>query len=73
MRHSVTKLGEATRHWCSVINGVVAVPVLVALMLAVSRKTIMKSFVAPLPLKVFGWLTTAAMAAAVIAMACVPG
>jgi Mn2+/Fe2+ NRAMP family transporter len=33
--------------WCSVINGVVAVPVLVALMLVVSRKAIMGRFVAP--------------------------
>jgi hypothetical protein len=33
---------------------------------------IMKSFLAPLLLKVFGWLITAAMADAVIAMAFVP-
>lgn len=59
--------------WCSVINGVVAVPVLVALMLVVSKASIMGKFVAPMSLKIFGWLTTAVMAAAAIAMIFVPG
>lgn len=54
--------------WCSVINGVVAVPVLVALMLVVSRKAIMGRFVAPPSLKFFGWLTTGAMAVAAVAI-----
>jgi Mn2+/Fe2+ NRAMP family transporter len=59
--------------WCSVLNGVVAVPVLVALMLAVSRKAIMRDFAASMLLRIFGWLTTAAMGVAVVAMVCLPG
>jgi len=34
--------------WSAVINGVVAVPVLAALMIIVSRRDIMREFVAPL-------------------------
>ncbi|WP_241126942.1 NRAMP family divalent metal transporter [Novosphingobium terrae] len=59
--------------WCSVINGVVAVPVLVALMLVVSKPSVMGEFTAPLSLKIFGWITTVAMADAAIAMIAVPG
>jgi Mn2+/Fe2+ NRAMP family transporter len=58
--------------WSAVINGIVAVPVLIALMLAVSKREVMGNFVAPLPLKIFGWITTVAMAVAAIAMLCVP-
>jgi Mn2+/Fe2+ NRAMP family transporter len=46
--------------------------VLAALMLVVSRPAIMGTFVAPPSLKLFGWLTTAAMAAAAVAMAFTP-
>lgn len=58
--------------WSAVINGIVAVPVLIALMLAVSKREVMGNFVAPLPLKIFGWITSVAMAVAAIAMLCVP-
>jgi Mn2+/Fe2+ NRAMP family transporter len=59
--------------WSAVINGVVAVPVLVVLMMLVSRRDVMREFVAPLSLRIFGWLTVGVMAAAVIAMVAVPG
>lgn len=59
--------------WSAVINGVVAVPVLVGLMVVVTRKSIMGEFVARASLTFFGWLTTAVMAAAAIAMVTVPG
>lgn len=59
--------------WCSVINGVVAVPVLIALMLVVSKPKVMGRLTAPPSLKVFGWITTVAMAAAAVAMIIVPG
>lgn len=58
--------------WSAVINGIVAVPVLIAMMVAVSKREVMGDFVAPLPLKIFGWITTAAMAVAAIGMAFVP-
>jgi len=58
--------------WSAVINGVVAVPVLVGLMLVVSRRSIMGDFVASGGLKFFGWLATAVMGAAAIAMVALP-
>ena len=59
--------------WSAVINGVAAVPVLIGLMLVVSRSSIMGEFVASPSLKFFGWLATAVMAAAAIAMIMFPG
>ncbi|MDB5680928.1 MAG: divalent metal cation transporter [Sphingomonas bacterium] len=59
--------------WSAVINGVVAVPVLIVLMTLVSRRDVMREFVAPLSLRIFGWLTVGVMAAAAIAMVAVPG
>jgi NRAMP (natural resistance-associated macrophage protein)-like metal ion transporter len=54
--------------WSAVINGVIAVPVMVVMMLMVSRADIMGRFVASPRLKLLGWLATLAMAAAVVAM-----
>lgn len=59
--------------WSAVINGVVAVPMLVALMLIVSQPDIMGKFVAPPLLKIMGWLTAAAMGAAALALIFLPG
>jgi NRAMP (natural resistance-associated macrophage protein)-like metal ion transporter len=58
--------------WSAVINGIVAVPVMVALMLIVSRPAVMGKFVAPPLLKGFGWLATGVMAIAAVAMLFVP-
>jgi Mn2+/Fe2+ NRAMP family transporter len=55
--------------WSAVINGVVAVPIMVILMLLASDPAVMKQFVIGPALKVLGWLATAAMAASVIGMA----
>ena len=52
--------------WSAVINGVVAVPVMVMMMLLSSRKAVMGPFVLPMALKVLGWLATAVMALAAI-------
>lgn len=54
--------------WSAVINGVAAVPILVGMMLVVSKRSIMGEFVASAPLKFFGWLATAVMGAAAVAM-----
>jgi NRAMP (natural resistance-associated macrophage protein)-like metal ion transporter len=59
--------------WSAVINGVAAVPILIGLMVVVSKRSIMGDFVASTPLKAFGWLATAVMAAAAVAMVAVPG
>ena len=54
--------------WAAVINGVVAVPLMVVMMLMTMRPEIMGPFVLPRPLQALGWLSTAVMAAAVVAM-----
>lgn len=54
--------------WSAVINGVVAVPVMVMMMLLASRKAAMGRFTLPLPLKLMGWAATATMAAAAAGM-----
>jgi NRAMP (natural resistance-associated macrophage protein)-like metal ion transporter len=55
-------------YWSAVINGVVAVPMMTALMLVVSRHKQMGRFVAGPALTAFGWGGTALMAAAAVAM-----
>ncbi|WCM25020.1 divalent metal cation transporter [Sphingomonas sp. QA11] len=59
--------------WSAVINGVVAVPVLIGLMIVVSKQSIMGEFVASTSLKFFGWLATGVMGAAAVAMVAFPG
>jgi Mn2+/Fe2+ NRAMP family transporter len=54
--------------WSAVINGVVAVPVMVMMMLITSNKKIMGKFTVTGARRVVGWLATAAMAAAAIGM-----
>ena len=54
--------------WSAVINGVLAVPVMVLLMIMARRKDVMDRFVIGGPLYWLGWLSTAAMAASVVAM-----
>ena len=55
-------------YWSAVINGVLAVPVMVLLMFMARRKDVMDRFVVSGPLYWLGWLSTAAMAASVVAM-----
>jgi NRAMP (natural resistance-associated macrophage protein)-like metal ion transporter len=54
--------------WSAVINGVVAVPVMVLMMHLSGKTAIMGKFTLPAPLKIVGWLSTAAMASAAIGM-----
>jgi NRAMP (natural resistance-associated macrophage protein)-like metal ion transporter len=54
--------------WSAVINGVVAVPIMAVMMIIVSRKSVMGLFTATPVQKIFGWLATAVMAAAAVAM-----
>jgi NRAMP (natural resistance-associated macrophage protein)-like metal ion transporter len=57
-------------YWSAVLNGVVAVPIMVTMMLLTMRRSIMARFTLPLPLQVMGWLATATMAATIVAMVC---
>jgi NRAMP (natural resistance-associated macrophage protein)-like metal ion transporter len=54
--------------WSAVINGVVAVPVMIAIMLMAAKPAVMGQFVLPIRLKIMGWLATVVMAAATIGM-----
>jgi Mn2+/Fe2+ NRAMP family transporter len=55
-------------YWSAVINGVTAVPLMIVMMLMGSRRKVMGKFTMPWPLKIFGWLATAAMATAAVMM-----
>jgi NRAMP (natural resistance-associated macrophage protein)-like metal ion transporter len=54
--------------WSAVINGVVAVPVMVIMMIMAMQPKVMGQFTLPRPLWAVGWLSTAAMAVAVVTM-----
>ena len=55
--------------WSAVINGVIAVPIMIVIMLMASRLDVMGQFVVKPYLRILGWLATAVMAVAVLAMA----
>jgi Mn2+/Fe2+ NRAMP family transporter len=50
--------------WSAVLNGICAVPIMVAMMVVASRREIMGRFTERAPLMIFGWAATAVMAAA---------
>ncbi len=54
--------------WTAVINGIVAVPLMIVMMLMTMRPEIMGDFTLPRPLWAMGWLSTATMALAVATM-----
>jgi Mn2+/Fe2+ NRAMP family transporter len=54
--------------WSAVLNGLAAVPLMIALMVVVSSKRIMGKFTASRPLMVLGWAATLVMALASGAM-----
>ena len=54
--------------WSAVLNGIVAVPLMVVIILLVSKKAVMGAFTAGRALVVLGWIATAVMAAAAIRM-----
>jgi Mn2+/Fe2+ NRAMP family transporter len=55
-------------YWSAVINGIVAVPVMVIMMLLTGDTRVMGKFTVKGPLRLVGWLATAAMVGAVIGM-----
>ena len=54
--------------WSAVLNGVIAVPIMVVMMLLAGRRDIMGAHTVNGRLRLLGWLSTAAMAAAVVGM-----
>ena len=57
-----------TLFWSAVINGVIAVPLLVVILLLASRRKTMGEFVLSQPLAALGWLTAGIMGLSAIAM-----
>ena len=51
--------------WCAVLNGVIAVPLMVVMMVMTMNRKVMGQFTLPQPLWCMGWLATFAMAASV--------
>jgi NRAMP (natural resistance-associated macrophage protein)-like metal ion transporter len=54
--------------WSAVLNGLAAVPLMIAMMIVVSRHKVMGRFTASRPLLLLGWAATAVMALAAVAM-----
>lgn len=54
--------------WSAVINGLVAVPLSVVIILLASRKSVMGAFTASKPIIVLGWITAGVMATAGVLM-----
>jgi len=54
--------------WSAVVNGIVAVPLMVAMMLVVGSRKILGKFAASRALMIFGWCATALMSVVVAAM-----
>src|SRR6185437_6722031 len=54
--------------WSAVINGVAAVPLMIVMMVMTMQRKVMGQFTLPRPLWALGWVSTAAMAVAVVAM-----
>jgi Mn2+/Fe2+ NRAMP family transporter len=57
-----------TLFWSAVVNGVIVVPIMVALMIVSSRSEQMGKFVATRGQRVVGWGATGMMAVAAVAM-----
>jgi len=58
--------------WSAVINGVVAVPLMVVIILLVSKKSVMGDYTASRPLLILAWIATAVMGLAALRML-IPG
>jgi len=58
--------------WSAVINGLVAVPLMIVIILLVCRRSVMGSFTASRPIAILGWIGTAVMGLAAVRML-IPG
>jgi Mn2+/Fe2+ NRAMP family transporter len=54
--------------WSAVLNGLAAVPLMVAMMVLVGRRSVMGPFTAAPSLLFLGWVATLVMAAAAVAL-----
>ena len=58
--------------WSAVLNGVVAVPLVVVIVMLASRKSVMGAFTATRTVRAIGWLTAAIMGVAAVSMFVLP-
>ena len=58
----------AALFWSAVVNGVIAVPIMALMMLMAANPRVMGPFAIGRTLKIFGWLSTGAMALAAVGM-----
>ena len=56
-------------YWSAVINGVLAAPIMVIMMLLVRRKSVMGNLIVTGPVYCLGWIATAAMGFCIVGMA----
>jgi NRAMP (natural resistance-associated macrophage protein)-like metal ion transporter len=54
--------------WSAIINGIVAVPLMVVIIVLVSKRSVMGRFTLGWPIRALGWIATAIMAAAAVLM-----
>jgi len=54
--------------WSAIINGIVAVPLMVVIILLVSKRSVMGSFTASRPMVLLGWIATLVMGVAAVWM-----
>jgi Mn2+/Fe2+ NRAMP family transporter len=54
--------------WSAVINGIVAVPLMVVIILLASKTSIMGAYIATRPIVILGWIATLLMGAAAMWM-----
>ena len=54
--------------WSAVLNGIISVPIMAAMMVVASRRHAMGQYIATTGRRIFGWLATLVMAAAVVLM-----
>jgi Mn2+/Fe2+ NRAMP family transporter len=71
----VSRFALQALYWSAVVNGVVAAPIMVGLMLLASKKSVMGPIVSGTKTRWFGWAGAAVMGLAVLMMLCdlVPG
>jgi Mn2+/Fe2+ NRAMP family transporter len=54
--------------WSAVVNGIVAVPLMVVIIVLASRKSVMGIYTASAPIRVLAWVATAVMGLAGVMM-----
>ncbi len=54
--------------WAAVINGIISIPIMIAMILVASSQSVMKAFTLSKRLRFFSWLTVVVVSVAVCGM-----